>query len=91
MATQPSKKQSLSFEQALARLEQIIQLLDDPKTDLEEMIPLVEEGLSLIRSSKDILHHAELRIRTLENPPESAPDLPPDQPDLPQDDGFSLQ
>lgn len=91
MATQPTKKQNLRFDQALARLEQIIQQLDDPKTGLEEMIPLVEEGLSLIRSSKEILHHAELRIRTLENPQESTPDLPSDQTELQQNDGFSLQ
>ncbi len=91
MTTSATKKQPIRFEQAMSRLEQIIQLLDNPETGLEEMIPLVEEGLSLIRSSKELLKNAELRIRTLENPQETAPEATPPQPAPQNDDGFSLQ
>ena len=70
MAPTP-KKQPLQFEQATARLEEIVEKLDSPETGLEEMISLVEEGLSLIRSGKELLHKAELRIRTLEAPEQS--------------------
>ncbi len=58
----------MRFEQAMARLETIIGQLDNPQTELEQMIPLVEEGLTLIRSSKELLAQAELRIKLLENP-----------------------
>lgn len=81
------KKQPLQFEQATARLEEIVDKLDSPETGLEEMISLVEEGLSLIRSGKELLHKAELRIRTLE-----APEPDPAESDAPQDqnDEFDL-
>lgn len=72
--TRPRQKEPIQFEQATARLEEIVEKLDDPETGLEEMITLVEEGLSLIRSGKELLHKAELRIRTLENPELSADD-----------------
>lgn len=85
---QARKKEPIQFEQATARLEEIVDKLDDTETGLEEMISLVEEGLSLIRSSKALLHKAELRIRTLENP-----DLPEtdEEPAADSDkDGFDL-
>lgn len=81
---QPRKKDPIRFEQATARLEEIVEKLDDPDTGLEEMISLVEEGLSLIRSGKELLHHAELRIRTLENPE------PEPTTDSQETDGFDL-
>lgn len=63
-----TEKQPVRFEQAMARLEAIIGQLDNPQTELEQMIPLVEEGLTLIRSSKELLAQAESRIKVLENP-----------------------
>ena len=62
-----NKKTSISFEQATARLEEIISRMDHPETGLEEMITLTEEGLKLIRDSRSILKEAELRIQQLEN------------------------
>lgn len=86
---QNHKKEPIRFEQATARLEEIVELLDAPETGLEEMIGLVEEGLSLIRSSKELLHKAELRIRTLENPTPQKPDEA--EPTTPtEQDGFNL-
>ncbi len=87
MTTTTHQKNTVSFEKATARLEQIVEKLDAPDTPLEQMISLVEEGLALIRSSKEILHNAELRIRVLE-----APDTDTKEESLPQEDeGFSLQ
>ena len=87
MTTTPHQKNAVSFEKATARLEQIVEKLDAPDTPLEQMISLVEEGLALIRSSKEILHNAELRIRVLE-----APDTDTKEESLHQEDeGFSLQ
>ena len=87
MTTTTHQKNTVSFEKATARLEQIVEKLDAPDTPLGQMISLVEEGLALIRSSKEILHNAELRIRVLE-----APDTDTKEESLPQEDeGFSLQ
>lgn len=61
---------SPGFEQAIARLEEIIRKTDSPSTELEEVISLVEEGAGLIRHCKQILRKAELRIEILENPDE---------------------
>lgn len=88
MAPTP-KKQPIQFEQATARLEEIVELLDNPETGLEEMISLVEEGLSLISSGKELLQKAELRIRTLENP-DQAPAAPTPDAAPHSEDGFDL-
>lgn len=82
------KKDKMTFEQATARLEDIVERIDSPETGLEEMISLVEEGLKLIRSSRKLLNDAELRIRQLETPaPAPAAAATP----APQcDDSFSL-
>lgn len=62
-----TKKSALSFEQATARLEEIVARMDCPETGLEEMITLTEEGLKLIRDSRALLKEAEIRIQQLEN------------------------
>ena len=67
MATK-DKQKTPSFEEAAARLEQIVTLMDNPSTGMEEMIALAEEGLTLLRSSKKMLAEAELKIRKLESP-----------------------
>ncbi len=66
MAKQAKKK--LSFEEAINRLEEIIQLTDAPVTQLEEMIALAEEGNELLRYCRSIIEQAELRIETLKQP-----------------------
>lgn len=84
-----SKKDALTFEQSMERLDSIVKRIDSPDTALEEMISLVEEGLQLIRSSRETLKKAELRINMLENeaaPQASESSAAPDQ----RDNGFSL-
>lgn len=89
MASRTAKKAPLTFEQATGRLEEIVSLMDNPETGLEEMIALVEEGSTLIRNSRELLSQAELRIKTLENPEMAAPS-PKEDKQEPVDDGFSL-
>lgn len=90
MAAAPkNKKDVLTFEQSVARLDEIVQRVDAPDTGLEEMIALVEEGLKLIRSSREMLDKAELRITMLEN--ESVPQPTEHTQETKQSDhGFSL-
>lgn len=57
----------------MSRLEQISSALEQPDTGLEDTIRLVEEGLKLVKNSRELLHAAELRIKTLENPAVAQP------------------
>lgn len=68
MSPRPAKSAALTFEQAIARLEEIDALINDPATGLEETIALTEEGLKLIRSGHKLLKEAELKIQQLEAP-----------------------
>lgn len=61
-----TKNKTLNFEQATARLEEIVERVNNPETGLEDMIALAAEGLTLIRSSEQLLAEAELKIQRLE-------------------------
>lgn len=75
MSPRAAKNPALTFEQAIARLEEIDALMNNPETGLEETLALMEEGTKLIRSSRKLLAEAELRIQQLENQetPKQAP------------------
>lgn len=81
-----TKNKTLNFEQATARLEEIVSRVNNPETGLEEMIELAAEGLGLIRSSEQLLAEAELKIQKLEQADAPAPAAKPAQ----ADDEFSL-
>ncbi len=57
-----SKKERLSFEEALSRLEEIVGQLEDETISLEESIKLYEEGIELSKICTETLEQAELRI-----------------------------
>lgn len=57
-----SKKERLSFEDALARLEEIVEKLEEENISLEESVKLYEEGIKLSKSCTQTLEQAELRI-----------------------------
>lgn len=81
-----TKAKALNFEQATARLEEIVARVNNPETGLEEMIALAEEGLTLIRSSEQLLAEAELKIQKLEQ----ADSQPPQANQKNEDAEFSL-
>jgi exodeoxyribonuclease VII small subunit len=56
---------AVSFEQAIQRLGQIVESLEEGDQPLEESIALFEEGMVLAQSSQDILDRAERRIEEL--------------------------
>lgn len=76
-----SKNKNLNFEQATARLEEIVARVNNPETGLEEMIELAAEGLGLIRSSEQLLAEAELKIQKLEQADPPASNAKPTQND----------
>lgn len=55
----------LSFEQAMQRLGEIVESLEEGEQPLEESIKLFEEGMKLAQSSQQILDRAERRIEEL--------------------------
>jgi exodeoxyribonuclease VII small subunit len=55
----------LTFEQAITRLGEIVDGLEEGEQPLEESIALFEEGMSLAKSSQEILDRAERRIEEL--------------------------
>jgi len=60
-----SAKGELSFEQALARLEEIVSRLEAGEEGLEEAIALFEEGTRLSRSCQERLSAAQAKIEKL--------------------------
>lgn len=56
---------AVSFEQAVQRLGEIVESLEEGDQPLEESIALFEEGMVLAQSSQDILDRAERRIEEL--------------------------
>ncbi len=58
--------ESLSFEEAYRKLEDIVRKLEAGGLPLEESIALYEEGMKLVRYCEELLEKAELRIRQIQ-------------------------
>lgn len=56
-------KERLNFEKALARLEAIVEKLDEESLSLEESLELYEEGIKLSKECSETLEEAQLRIQ----------------------------
>jgi exodeoxyribonuclease VII small subunit len=58
-------EQPLSFEKSFERLEQILDLMNQGKTSLEDSLKLFEEAECLIRNCNDKLISSEQKIEAL--------------------------
>lgn len=65
MPDAPPAPEDLTFEEALERLEQIVESLEDEVPDLETALASYEEGTTLARHCLQRLEAAELRIDEL--------------------------
>lgn len=63
----------LNFEQSMARLEEIVGLLERGEAPLEESLALFEEGTKLMRSCSALLDQAEQKVALLKVDPEGQP------------------
>jgi exodeoxyribonuclease VII small subunit len=63
----PAKKEASrrTFEQSLARLEKIVDSLEQGETPLESAIELYEEGIALSKECIETLSKAELKVKKL--------------------------
>ena len=59
------KKNKLSFEESMKRLEEIVRHLETGDLPLEESLALFEEGTGLIRSCSAVLDEAEQKVMLL--------------------------
>ena len=66
-------KKKVSFEESLARLEEIVGKLENGEGDLDGMLKLYEEGIALIRVCNTQLQEAEQKVKMLAMPSTSAP------------------
>lgn len=55
----------ITFEQALARLEEIVRLLESGSAPLDESLGLFEEGVKLVKMCNSQLDNVEQRIKIL--------------------------
>lgn len=62
-----SKEDTTSFEYSFKKLQSIMESLDDSteETSLDELIKNYQEGLQLIKSCRDKLNEAELKIEKI--------------------------
>lgn len=65
--------ESLSFEESLKRLEEIVSLLESGKTDLSVSLERYEEGVRLLRRCRLKLDDAGRKIEMLKNLDETGP------------------
>ena len=61
-----AKKERPSFEEALVKLEKIVEKLSDEEITLEKSVELYEEGLKLSRICSETLEQATLKIEQIE-------------------------
>lgn len=69
--------EGLSFEQALARLEEVVRLLESGDLGLEESLSRFQEGMGLVRLCAAKLEEAERRIDVLVEREDGRPALEP--------------
>lgn len=56
-------KKSKTFEESMARLEQIVRAMEQGNVPLEESLKLFQEGTELVRSCSKLLDDAQLHIQ----------------------------
>ncbi len=71
------KKKELSFEQAMARLTEIVSKLEGGDAPLDESLKLFEEGAGLIAGCQRRLDEAEQKVVKLRKGADGAPEEQP--------------
>jgi exodeoxyribonuclease VII small subunit len=65
MAKTPKPVEALSYEEAMAELETIVDSLEEGNQKLEESMALFERGQLLMKHCAELLEAAELKVRQL--------------------------
>lgn len=62
-----------TFEQNMARLEQIVRAMERGDVALEESLKLFQEGTELVRSCSKLLDEAQLQVKKIMTAPDGSP------------------
>lgn len=79
-----SRKKSFQFEESLARLEGLVEQMEDGDLSLEESLKAFEKGIKLTRECQQALKQAEQKIQLLmekSSEPGEDPEPVPFEPD----------
>ena len=63
--TSPKPVEDLTYEEAFAELETIVNVLEGEQNPLEEAMSLFERGQALVKRCSELLDGAELKVREL--------------------------
>jgi len=66
LGTTETTADNVSFEEALKKLESIVEAMEADDLPLDQLIQRFEEGASLAKLCQDRLSEAEVKVRTLE-------------------------
>jgi len=76
-AAEAARLDSLPFEEAMKRLETIVDAMESDELSLEQLLARYEEGMKLARVCQAKISDAELKIQQLEKNAEGALTLKP--------------
>ncbi len=62
-----------TFEESMARLEQIVRAMERGDVPLEESLKLFQEGTDLVRSCQKLLDEAQLQVKKIMTAPDGSP------------------
>ena len=65
--------QNKTFEESMARLEQIVRAMERGDVALEESLKLFQEGTELVRSCQKLLDDAQLQVKKIMTGPDGSP------------------
>mgnify|MGYP000722480712 CR=1 FL=1 len=65
--------QNKTFEESMARLEQIVRAMERGDVALEESLKLFQEGTELVRSCQKLLEDAQLQVKKIMTAPDGSP------------------
>ena len=66
-------KKKLTFEESMARLEQIVRAMERGDVALEESLKLFQEGTELVRSCSKLLDETQLQVKKIMTAPDGSP------------------
>ncbi len=73
MREMPAKKPTPSFEEAMARLEEIVAAMERGETPLEQSLALFAEGTELLKRCTALLDKAEQQVSKFTAGPDGEP------------------
>mgnify|MGYP002731986331 CR=1 FL=1 len=62
-----------TFEESMARLEQIVRAMERGDVALEESLKLFQEGTELVRNCQKLLDDAKLQVKMIMTAPDGSP------------------